>query len=80
MGKIQPKTCKGRGLTKDQLARLTRPCLWRSYAFWTYLMPRSLGGGRRWYDGRPYDLPPPVADEPWYTGTAETYSDGKKME
>ena len=53
-----------------------------SYAFWTYLVPRSLGGGRRWYDGRPYDLPPPIEDEQWYNpgGTSETFSDGNKME
>ena len=45
------------------------------YTFKSYVIPRQFGGGRRWYDGRPYDPPPAEADEAWYDGTNETYSD-----
>jgi len=47
------------------------------YTFKAYVVPRWLGGGRRWYDGRPYDPPPAEPDEAWYSpgGTNETYSD-----
>jgi len=51
------------------------------YTFRAFVLPAWVGPtcGRRWYDGRIYDLHtvPEVPDEPWYTGTSETYSDEK---
>eukprot|EP01059_Diplonema_ambulator_P027838 TRINITY_DN46509_c0_g1_i1.p1 TRINITY_DN46509_c0_g1~~TRINITY_DN46509_c0_g1_i1.p1 ORF type:complete len:340 (+),score=54.68 TRINITY_DN46509_c0_g1_i1:38-1021(+) len=46
------------------------------YFFKAHVYP----GKRTMYDGAPYVTPPVEDDEPWYSGTAETYSDVKKEE
>jgi fatty acid desaturase len=40
------------------------------YILWAHIYP----GERRWFDGSPYKEQPDVPDQPWYDGTAETYS------
>ena len=43
---------------------------------WTYFWTQHVYPGKRlWFDGTPYVLPPDLPDEPWYTGTSETFSD-----